>query len=94
MSEGTNSYPNLNLADELNPALGLRAIRLSLRQPETFKPQFRAILRASALGKVRIFFPMVSGVAEIRAVKALLERQNGNSGPKGSPLTRGSRSAS
>jgi phosphotransferase system enzyme I (PtsI) len=57
----------------MNPALGLRAIRLSLRQPETFKPQLRAILRTSAHGKVRIFFPMVSGVAEIRAVKALLE---------------------
>ena len=70
---GDKFVPNLNLADELNPALGLRAIRLSLRQPETFKPQLRAILRASAVGKVRIFFPMVSGVAEIRAVKALLE---------------------
>lgn len=70
---GDKFVPDLNLADELNPALGLRAIRLSLRQPETFKPQLRAILRASALGKVRIFFPMVSGVAEIRAVKSLLE---------------------
>jgi phosphotransferase system enzyme I (PtsI) len=69
---GDKFVPDLNLADELNPALGLRAIRLSLRQPETFKPQLRAILRVSALGKVRIFFPMVSGVAEIRAVKALL----------------------
>ncbi|HTP66144.1 MAG TPA: phosphoenolpyruvate--protein phosphotransferase [Geobacteraceae bacterium] len=69
---GDKFVPDLNLSDELNPAMGLRAIRLSLRQPETFKPQLRAILRASALGKVRIFFPMVSGVAEIRAVKALL----------------------
>jgi phosphotransferase system enzyme I (PtsI) len=70
---GDKFVANLNLGDELNPALGLRAIRLSLRQPETFKPQLRAILRASALGKVRIFFPMVSGVAEIREVKALFE---------------------
>lgn len=70
---GDKFISNLNLADELNPALGLRAIRLSLRQPETFKPQLRAILRTSALGKVRIFFPMISGVAEIRAVKVLLE---------------------
>ena len=70
---GDKFVTGLNLADELNPALGLRAIRLSLRQPETFKPQLRAILRASALGKVRIFFPMVSGVAEIRAVKFLLD---------------------
>lgn len=70
---GDKFIANLNLADEMNPALGLRAIRLSLRHPETFKPQLRAILRASAHGKVRIFFPMVSGVAEIRAVKSLLE---------------------
>ncbi|HEX2769151.1 MAG TPA: phosphoenolpyruvate--protein phosphotransferase [Geobacteraceae bacterium] len=70
---GDKFVVGLNLADELNPALGLRAIRLSLRQPETFKPQLRAILRSSIHGKVRIFFPMVSGVAEIRAVKALLE---------------------
>jgi len=70
---GDKFVVDLNLADELNPALGLRAIRLSLRQPETFKPQLRAILRSSIHGKVRIFFPMVSGVAEIRAVKALLD---------------------
>jgi len=70
---GDKFVADLNLDDEMNPALGLRAIRLSLRQPEIFKPQLRAILRASALGKVRIFFPMVSGVGEIRAVKAILE---------------------
>src|SRR5512146_478679 len=57
----------------MNPALGVRAIRLSLRQPEAFKVQLRAILRASALGEVRLFFPMVSGVAEVRAAKALFE---------------------
>lgn len=70
---GDKFVSDLNLSDEMNPALGLRAIRLSLRRPETFKPQLRSILRASALGKVRIFFPMVSGVGEIRAVKTLLE---------------------
>jgi phosphotransferase system enzyme I (PtsI) len=70
---GDKFVADLNLDDEMNPALGLRAIRLSLRQPEIFKPQLRAILRASALGKVSIFFPMISGVAEIRAVKAILE---------------------
>lgn len=83
---GDKFVTNLNLADELNPALGLRAIRLSLRQPETFKPQLRAILRAGALGKVRIFFPMVSGVAEIRAVKALLEEAKGELRAAGIPF--------
>ncbi len=86
---GDKFVADLNLADELNPALGLRAIRLSLRQPETFKPQLRAILRASALGKVRIFFPMVSGVAEIRAVKALLEEAKAELRREGLPFDEG-----
>jgi phosphotransferase system enzyme I (PtsI) len=69
---GDKIAPELNLADEMNPALGLRAIRLSLRQPDIFKAQLRAILRAGVFGAIRIFFPMVSGVAEVRKVKALL----------------------
>jgi phosphotransferase system enzyme I (PtsI) len=69
---GDKFVPGLCLADELNPALGLRAIRLSLRNPETFRPQLRAILRASAFGKARIFFPMISGIAEIREAKRII----------------------
>jgi phosphotransferase system enzyme I (PtsI) len=74
---GDKFAPDLNLTDELNPALGLRAIRLSLRRPELFNAQLRAILRASALGRVRIFFPMISGVAELRRVKEMLEEAKG-----------------
>lgn len=70
---GDKFVNDLNLEDELNPALGLRAIRLSLRCPELFKTQLRAILRASIHGNVKIFFPMISGVGEIRAAKELLE---------------------
>ena len=70
---GDKCMSELCLADEMNPALGVRAIRLSLRQPEAFKAQLRAILRASAFGPVRLFFPMVSGVGEVRAAKALFE---------------------
>ncbi|HJV34440.1 phosphoenolpyruvate--protein phosphotransferase [Geomonas sp.] len=70
---GDKCLNDLNLTDEMNPALGVRAIRLSLRQPEAFKAQLRAILRASAYGKVRLFFPMVSGIDEVRAAKALFE---------------------
>lgn len=69
---GDKIAAGLHLEDEMNPALGLRAIRLSLCRPELFKTQLRAILRASALGKVRIFFPMISGIEEIRRVKDLL----------------------
>jgi phosphotransferase system enzyme I (PtsI) len=58
---------------EQNPALGMRAIRLSLNMKEEFKKQLRAILRVSALGTVRIMFPMISGLDELRRAKALLE---------------------
>ncbi|SNB46415.1 phosphoenolpyruvate--protein phosphotransferase [Geobacter sp. DSM 9736] len=83
---GDKFAAHLNLTDELNPALGVRAVRLSLREPETFKVQLRAILRAGALGKVRIFFPMISGVAEIRAVKALLEEAKAELRASGKPF--------
>ena len=55
-----------------NPALGLRAIRLCLKEPELFRPQLRAILRASALGPVRLMIPMVTNVQEVDAVLALI----------------------
>ena len=58
---------------EQNPALGMRAIRLSLSMRTEFKKQLRAILRVSALGTVRIMFPMISGLDELRRGKALLE---------------------
>ena len=69
---GDKFVPDLNLNDELNPALGLRAIRLSLRNPETLRPQLRSILRASAFGDVRVFFPMISGVGEFLAAKKIM----------------------
>ena len=56
-----------------NPALGLRAIRLCLKDPKLFKPQVRAILRASALGKVRMMIPMVCGVQELVQVRNIIE---------------------
>ncbi len=63
-----------NLGDQgcRNPALGLRAIRLCLTEPEIFMPQLRALLRASALGPMRIMIPMLSSVDEIRQVRALI----------------------
>jgi phosphotransferase system enzyme I (PtsI) len=70
---GDKFLPNYSKNNELNPALGLRAIRFSLRETEIFKTQLRGILRASAYGKLRILFPMISGIEEIRQAKAILE---------------------
>jgi phosphotransferase system enzyme I (PtsI) len=58
---------------ELNPALGLRAIRYCLQKPEIFKTQLRAILRAAAFGNVRILIPMISGIEEVDQTICLLD---------------------
>ena len=60
------------LAEEMNPALGLRAIRFSLHSPEIFKTQLRAILRAASFGNVRIMIPMISQVDEILWARQIL----------------------
>ncbi len=70
---GDKLLEGMNQTAETNPALGVRAIRLSLSMPDEFKTQLRAILRVSANGPVRIMFPMISGMEEVRAAKALLE---------------------
>jgi len=57
-----------------NPALGIRGIRLLLRQPELFETQLSAILRAAAFGPVRVMLPMVTNVAEVRAAREIYER--------------------
>jgi phosphotransferase system enzyme I (PtsI) len=74
---GDKFLKDLNLENEDNPAMGLRAVRFSLREIELFKVQLRAILRASAFGQVRVMFPMISGVAEIRTCKRLLNAVKG-----------------
>lgn len=61
------------LPKEENPALGLRAIRICLTRPEVFKTQLRAILRASAYGKISIMFPMIISVDEVKKIKGILE---------------------
>lgn len=64
----------MEIDDEMNPALGLRAIRFCLKEPEIFKTQLRSILRASAYGKVQIMFPMISGLQEVFDARAILEQ--------------------
>lgn len=70
---GDKSLSSLNLPEEQNPFLGVRAIRYCLENPEVFKVQLRAILRASAVGNVRMMYPMISGIEELRQANALFE---------------------
>lgn len=70
---GEKSLPQLNIEKEPNPALGLRAVRFSLRNKELFRTQLRAILRASAEGQIRLLIPMVTEVDEILDVRDIFE---------------------
>ena len=71
---GDKFLSSVSLDNEINPALGLRAIRLCLRESNLFRTQLRAILRASAYGDVKILFPLISGRSEITQVKEHLEK--------------------
>nr|AAA26664.1 PEP-dependent HPr protein kinase phosphoryltransferase [Staphylococcus carnosus] len=71
---GDKELPYLDLPEEMNPFLGYRAIRLCLDQPEIFRPQLRALLRASVFGKLNIMFPMVATIQEFRDAKAFLKK--------------------
>ena len=68
---GDKFFSDAKLAKEMNPQMGLRAIRFCLKEVDLFKVQLRAILRASALGKTRVLFPMISSVEEIREAKRI-----------------------
>lgn len=67
--------PSLSFGEEDNPALGMRGIRLCLAKPEVFRTQLRAILRASAFGKVAIMLPMVTNIDEVRQTRRILSEE-------------------
>jgi phosphotransferase system enzyme I (PtsI) len=67
----------LEYAPEMNPALGLRAIRFCLKEQKIFRTQIKAILRASAFGKVRVMFPLISSPRELHEARLLLESVKG-----------------
>jgi phosphotransferase system enzyme I (PtsI) len=69
-----------------NPALGLRALRYCLRQPDLFRTQLRGLLRAAAHGNLRIMFPMVSGVAELRAARRFVAEVAAELAGQGTPV--------
>ena len=70
---GDKELPYLDMPEEMNPFLGYRAIRMCLDKPEIFKVQLRAILRASAYGEVKIMYPMISAVEQLREANQILE---------------------
>jgi phosphotransferase system enzyme I (PtsP) len=69
---GDKAMPNLGVADEENPQLGCRSVRLTLRHGDIMRAQLRAILRASAAGNVRLLLPMISSIDELREVRRMV----------------------
>ena len=69
---GAKFMSHIDVAEEINPVMGLRAIRFCLKEVAIFKTQLRAIMRSSAYGKVKIMFPMISGIEEVRQIKIIL----------------------
>ena len=69
---GDKFVSEIEIPKEINPAMGLRAIRLCIKEIPLFKAQLKGILRASAYGPLRILIPMVSGIEEVRRTKAIL----------------------
>ncbi|SFQ32331.1 phosphotransferase system, enzyme I, PtsI [Lachnospiraceae bacterium XBB1006] len=72
---GDKDIPYLEMKKEENPFLGYRAVRYCLGNPESYRIQLRAILRASAFGKIKIMVPLVTCVEELRSVKRMVEEQ-------------------
>ncbi|MBT7733641.1 MAG: phosphoenolpyruvate--protein phosphotransferase [Verrucomicrobia bacterium] len=70
---GDKLLSHVNVAEEMNPFLGWRAIRLCLQEKDLFRTQLRAILRASVFGNLKIMYPMISGVEELDAANVLLD---------------------
>lgn len=83
---GDKFASHIDLAEEMNPAMGLRAIRFCIKERETFKTQLKGILRASVYGQLKILFPMISGIEELRQVKAILEEAKEDLIAKGIPF--------
>ncbi len=83
---GDKFASHLQLAQEMNPFLGWRAIRFCLAQPELFCAQLRAILRASAEGNVKMMYPMISGLDELNQANAIVEKCKAELRAEGKPF--------
>lgn len=84
---GDKNLPYLKLADEMNPFLGYRAIRISLTQQEMFRVQIRALLKASAYGNLKIMFPMIATLDEFKMAKAILLEEKQSLTSDGYPVS-------
>jgi len=82
---GDKFFSDIAVPQELNPFLGMRAVRFCLSQPEVFRCQLRAILRASAFGKVRVMFPMIATQEELAQTLALLKQAMQELDERGEP---------
>jgi phosphotransferase system enzyme I (PtsI) len=83
---GDKFASHLQLAKEVNPFLGWRAIRFCLAQPELFRAQLRAILRASAEGNIKMMYPMISGLEELNQANTLVEKCRAELRAEGQPF--------
>ncbi|MBI3318620.1 MAG: phosphoenolpyruvate--protein phosphotransferase, partial [Candidatus Omnitrophica bacterium] len=83
---GDKFMSELRVPREMNPFLGWRAIRFCLARPDIFKVQLRAILRASVFGQVKLMYPMISGVEELREANRILEEVKGELLSEGKPF--------
>jgi phosphoenolpyruvate-protein phosphotransferase (PTS system enzyme I) len=83
---GDKFASHLQLAQEINPFLGWRAIRFCLAQPDLFRTQLRAILRAGAEGNVKMMYPMISGLDELNQANALVEKYQAELRAEGKPF--------
>lgn len=86
---GDKFLSQLDVPREMNPFLGWRAIRFCLARPDIFKTQLRAILRASAYGHLKLMYPMISGVSELRQANEVLEEVKGDLRKEGIPFNEG-----
>jgi len=85
---GDKALANSTGSDEANPALGLRAIRYCLQKPDVFNTQLRAILRAAAYGSVRVIFPMIASIEEVRQALRMLDEAADALAREGVPFNR------
>jgi len=83
---GDKPIAGVDFPDEENPFLGWRGIRMCLDRPDIFKPQLRALLRAAVHGNIKVMLPMISGVGEVQATKALIEECAGELAAAGTPF--------